>query len=589
MPSPPLTNAVVLEHSRVDAENRHLILFTVAAVVGGDVSHAGACRIVVEVEFHAAIGGAVFIEREPVSLFDEVERISDPPTVETLHDELFGFVERIAIGNAADGQTVDGELGAFGVNGIAFGGQNAEKRIITFRAKKNGAIGAIRTRDLLLRRQLLYPAELQPHVYIKLYIDKLRLSKRKNFLPFGVGAVIQWASEVIALNWKLTLAILSCNVLFMSSSYTMIIPFLPMYLTRELGVDRIDVNMWSGVIFSSTFFVSAIMAPIWGRLADTKGKRLMAIRSSLLISISYFIGGIVETPLQLTLMRAFMGFAAGLWPMDLAIMSLVAPKEKLGFCLGIMSGTLTAGGVIGPLIGGFLATNFGMRVSFFIASTALFINCLMFVFLIKEPRGSTDTKVDEAQEELKPWKIPAVRILLICGTLTQMFILILQPILTTYVTELVGEVDDLVMVAGAVFSLGGVAGALSAPLWGRFGQRRGFYLSMAIGMCGAGIFTFTQGFAGGIVTFALLQFAGGLFFSAIPTSIQASLAQSTPVEYKGRMFGWLFTFQQVGSILGPLLGGAIASFLGMGYVFFIAGSILISMSLVIRHKYLINR
>ena len=283
------------------------------------------------------------------------------------------------------------------------------------------------------------------------------------------------------MNWKLTLAILSCNVLFMSSSYTMIIPFLPMYLTRELGVDRIDVNMWSGVIFSSTFFVSAIMAPIWGRLADTKGKRLMAIRSSLLISISYFIGGIVETPLQLTLMRAFMGFAAGLWPMDLAIMSLVAPKEKLGFCLGIMSGTLTAGGVIGPLIGGLLATNFGMRVSFFIASTALFINCLMFVFLIKEPRGSTDTKVDEAQEELKPWKIPAVRILLICGTLTQMFILILQPILTTYVTELVGEVDDLVMVAGAVFSLGGVAGARVLFVNGDRNVRRGhFYLHARI-------------------------------------------------------------------------------------------------------------
>ena len=94
---------------------------------------------------------------------------------------------------------------------------------------------------------------------------------------------------MIAVNWKFCLAILTCNVVFMSSSYTMLIPFLPMYLTRELGVDAASVNIWSGVVFSSTFLISAIMAPIWGRMADRRGKRLMAIRASLLLSISYFL------------------------------------------------------------------------------------------------------------------------------------------------------------------------------------------------------------------------------------------------------------------------------------------------------------
>lgn len=141
---------------------------------------------------------------------------------------------------------------------------------------------------------------------------------------------------MIAVNWKFCLAILTCNVVFMSSSYTMLIPFLPMYLTRELGVDAASVNIWSGVVFSSTFLISAIMAPIWGRMADRRGKRLMAIRASLLLSISYFLGGIVTSPLQLTFMRMFQGFASGLWPMELAIMTIYAPPKKLGICLGIM-------------------------------------------------------------------------------------------------------------------------------------------------------------------------------------------------------------------------------------------------------------
>lgn len=77
------------------------------------------------------------------------------------------------------------------------------------------------------------------------------------------------------MNWKVVLAILTCNILFMSFSYTMLIPFLPLYLTDELGVLPGDVHLWSGIVFSSTFLVSTIMAPIWGKLADVHGKKPM--------------------------------------------------------------------------------------------------------------------------------------------------------------------------------------------------------------------------------------------------------------------------------------------------------------------------
>ena len=66
------------------------------------------------------------------------------------------------------------------------------------------------------------------------------------------------------MNWKVILALLTCNVLFMSASYTMIIPFLPMYLTHELGVDDTSVNLWAGLTFSVTFLVSAVMAGTHG-------------------------------------------------------------------------------------------------------------------------------------------------------------------------------------------------------------------------------------------------------------------------------------------------------------------------------------
>ena len=373
----------------------------------------------------------------------------------------------------------------------------------------------------------------------------------------------------------------------MSSSYTMLVPFLPMYLTNELGVDAASVNIWSGIVFSSTFFVSAIMAPIWGKMADHRGKRLMAIRASFLLSISYLLGGIVTSPLQLTFMRMFQGFSSGLWPMELAIMTIYAPPKKLGICQGIMQGALTAGGIIGPLFGGVLAEFFGMRMSFFLAAAALFLNFVVLVFFIKEPPTDNAPAVKPVAAEEKGvslWKIPIIRHMLICSALVQVVILLVQPIMTTYISHLAGQMDNLIFISGLVFSLGGFASAITAPLWGRFGQHPGFFKSMRYALILAGICSIIQSLPTELYTFAASQFAVGLFFSGIFPSINAILAEHTDAKTKGRVFGLLFSAQQVGAMTGPIIGGLIATFLGMKYVFFVAGFILLGISWTIRRK-----
>ena len=389
-------------------------------------------------------------------------------------------------------------------------------------------------------------------------------------------------------DWRVVLAILVCNILFMSASYTMLIPFLPLYLTRELGVTAEHVNLWSGVVFSASFLVAAFVAPIWGRMADTRGKRLMAMRASFLLSVSYFLGGIVQTPGELVGMRMFQGFASGLWPMDLAIMTLYAPTEKLGFCLGLMQGVMTAGG-----IGGTLATLFGMRMSFFLAAGALFLNFLMFVFLIKEPPASVQAMAERRQrnavggkETSGIWTTPILRNMLLCGTLTAMIMMILQPILTTYIAALAGNLDNIVFVAGLVFSLGGIAGAIAAPVWGKLGQRRGYFRIMTLTMFCAGAGLIVQGVPDTLVPFAVMQFTCGLFLSGIQPSINAVLAEQSTAAIKGRIFGYLFSSQQVGSMLGPILGGLVATYLGMHAVFYVAGAIMIVLGLAVRKKYI---
>ena len=66
--------------------------------------------------------------------------------------------------------------------------------------------------------------------------------------------------------------IITAAMTVLAICYTMIIPFLPIYLL-ELGVPKADVALWSGLVFGITFLIAGIMAPIWGKIADNKGKK----------------------------------------------------------------------------------------------------------------------------------------------------------------------------------------------------------------------------------------------------------------------------------------------------------------------------
>lgn len=395
------------------------------------------------------------------------------------------------------------------------------------------------------------------------------------------------------MNWKAVLTILTCNVVLMSASYTMLIPFLPMYLINELGVTSDNVNMWSGIIFSVTFIVSAVMAPIWGKLSDKKGRKPMAVRAGVGLAITYFICGIVSSPIQLMFARILQGFAAGLWPAELAIMSSYAPKEKLGFCMGVMQGALTAGGVIGPLLGGVLASVFGMRVSFFISAGALALITLITLIFIKEPPREAKTPEQLAlakeAEKVNLLKVPMIRRMLECAVVIQMAILILQPILTLYVAELHHSMDNVIMLSGMVFSLGGFAGAISAPLWGRYGQSHGFFRTMCITLAGTGFILIIQSIPSTLTPFAILQFICGLFYAGVYPSINSILVKKSPAEQRGRIFGLMFAAQQIGSTIGPLVGGFIGTFFGLKFVFIFAGILMFITSALMYLKPPISR
>lgn len=241
-----------------------------------------------------------------------------------------------------------------------------------------------------------------------------------------------------------------------------------------------------------------------------------------------------------------------------------------------MQGGMTAGGVLGPLFGGLLADQFGMRASFFIAGGALFIiSCVILFYIKEEPR-----KPNPNAKPVKVWdfsllKIPAVKRMLICAGIVQMSILLTQPIMPLYVAELQGSMDKIVLVSGIVFSIVGVSGVIASPIWGILGQNWGYRQVLYLALFGSAVFGIVQVIPSSLEGFTIWRFIGGLTFAGIFPAINVVLTISTSPADKGRVFGLSYLAQQIGSVMGPIFGGMLAAAFSYKIIIGASGAILL--------------
>lgn len=367
--------------------------------------------------------------------------------------------------------------------------------------------------------------------------------------------------------------ILTIGMSLLAICYTMIIPFLPVYLL-ELGVEQEHLALWSGLSFSISFFIAAIMAPVWGRLADKHGKKLMAVRAGILIGISYLWGAFVQDEYQFLLVRAFQGFANGFMPAAMTMVSLSVPKERVGTAMGIFQMGLVLGNTVGPLTGGLTELAVGMRPVFMVAGITLFIVTAAIAIFVKEPQieSAAPVKVTSFKEDLQEARRNKVlRHILGLYFLVQSAMLMLQPIVAIYVGELKGSMEGAAMLAGSILSGGGVMGMIMTNVWAAYGQRKGYFKVISYGLLGTGTVLLLQSLPFGLWWFGILQLLIGVFIVGIFPSLGSAMTVNTDPSVRGRVFGLATTTQQLGNMMGPLFASVVATYWGTSYVFLVAG------------------
>lgn len=152
------------------------------------------------------------------------------------------------------------------------------------------------------------------------------------------------SSAETPINWKRNLTVTWLGCFLTGAAFSLVMPFLPLYV-EQLGVTgHSALNMWSGLVFSITFLFSAIASPFWGGLADRKGRKIMLLRSALGMAIVMMLMGMAQNIWQFLLLRALLGLLGGFIPNANALIATQIPRHKSGWALG----TLSTGAVAAP-------------------------------------------------------------------------------------------------------------------------------------------------------------------------------------------------------------------------------------------------
>lgn len=386
--------------------------------------------------------------------------------------------------------------------------------------------------------------------------------------------------NVLALNkrnqkkelWQINLGILWFGCFMTGIGSSLISPFLSLYIDSLGHFSKQQLSFQSGMIFASTFLTMAFVSPIWGKLADQKGRRPMLLRASLGMSIAIFLMGFVTHTWQLFALRLLLGAFSGFTSNSVALMAIITPKEKAGSVLGTLSTGTVAGTLLGPIFGGIIVAHTSYRMTFWITGIIMFFVFLLTVFFVKEKFVKKE-KSDLITTKALFKKITAPKIII--GMLLTTMILQLtdksiSPILSLYVRELVTTHHQVTIYSGIVASAPGIIMIIIAPLLGRLGDKWGQYRILLPGLVLSLIIYLLLGFTHTIWQVIFLRMCLGISDAALAPSVQIILTKNSPQEAVGRIFSYNQTMQSLGAVGGPLIGSAVSAYFDYRYVFLCA-------------------
>jgi MFS family permease len=204
------------------------------------------------------------------------------------------------------------------------------------------------------------------------------------------------------------LLVLFVTSLLFWTSIAILLPTLPAYL------DAIGINQQQiGLIIGAFAIGLLVTRPIVGKLADTRGRKVVLLIGTVVVAIAP-LGYITVTSIPLLmLIRAFHGVSiAAFTTAYSALVVDLAPAKQRGEIIGLMSLANPMGVAIGPAIGGYLQVAGMYQAIFSISVFCGAIACLGAVQLREHQIGIEPLQISEVDRELINLEViePAIKV-----------------------------------------------------------------------------------------------------------------------------------------------------------------------------------
>ena len=365
--------------------------------------------------------------------------------------------------------------------------------------------------------------------------------------------------------WRLNqlAVIISAGSIF--AGYTLILPFVPLYI-QMLGVQSpSQAALWAGIVLGISPLIAALIGPLWGRLADRVGLKIMAIRITFALALIWFLMAFAQNVWHLFLLRSLIGVFGGFNAFSIALATQLTPQEKVGKTIGTLHAVQIISTAVGPFMGGLLAGVIGIRRTFIVTGILCLFSLILFIVLYKDKERSalplrslkTQRPKHRSFKELMQLQnfMPLAAVLFLITVIDRSF----SPVIPLFVVALVKSPMQAARSAGLIISIASVAECLAA-----------WYSGRRIATVPPKKFLMTRLISGGIVSTGLIFAASvnqllalrvllALLAGGTLTIAYTLASQVIPESDRATAFGLLSSYSMFGGAIGPLLGGLLSS------------------------------
>jgi len=376
------------------------------------------------------------------------------------------------------------------------------------------------------------------------------------------------ATERPASGWQRVMWVMFSAQLLSAIGFSTVFPFLPNYVEHLGSARGLPVLLLVTLVFSAQAFAMAIASPIWGALSDRWGRKPMVERALYGGAILMLLMGFARNAEELVLLRLIQGAVTGVVSAGVTLVAAVAPRERLGYAMGVMQTGLWAGVSVGPVIGGVLEYLFGFRLAFVLTAALLLTGGVLVSVLVREsftpPSGESRGVKGMTGAFGTVLRAPGVAMVMTVRFTAWLGRTMMIPFLPLFVTGLMAGASTSGIVTG--FAVGGAsaAGTITSITLGRLGDRIGHRRVLIMGGFATAAAYLPIAWVTEAWQLVVLYALTGATIGGVLPSISALLAQLTPKEHAGSVYGIDNSIVAAARAASPFLGGLVVGVAAWG-------------------------